>query len=413
MNTSLLWIVPKSPWPATDGAKVASFNLLKGCIDSGAKIHLVIIPTAEEEAQLDVSGLKDALGISEITLVIRRTPQQRLPKMLFMGLSWLTMSHLPLTAAAFATPAICAELDKLVAEFKGDFVVYDGLHCAAHLVDRSRGVFSPPPYIYRAHNREAELWRRKGALGRHGAERKFFANQAKAMATFEGGIVRHARGVATVSAEDRGIFLSEIGGLEENRLEIIPIGYEFGGPLPFPDADPTNLLFIGRLDWPPNREGLAWFLREIWPYVVSEGLPWRLTIAGSGNGEWLRPFGGLSRVEILGFVPDITPLYERSAAAILPLKYGGGTRVKGIEASRFGRVCISTQVGIEGLGLNPGIDLLTAETAEEWRSLLRRVVPEELKTKGLLAWQNMQQRFDRDYTARTFLEFIRKVSPLR
>jgi glycosyltransferase involved in cell wall biosynthesis len=288
--------------------------------------------------------------------------------------------------------------------------VYDGLHVAAHLLDQGGQVPEGTPFLLRAHNREAELWRQKARLARTLPERLFFAAQARAMARFEGSIARRARGVATVSDRDRALLLQDVPQLLPERVVTIPIGYEFGTPPRFPDADPWQLLFVGRLDWPPNREGLRWFLDSVWPAVLKEAPRWRLTVAGSGDGGWLASYRATPRVDIRGFVHDVTELYETSSLAILPLFVGSGTRVKAIEAARFGRPCLSTALGVEGLGLVNDVNYLGAETAREWTRRLVDAQPEDLRMKGQQAWQALQRAFDLTAPAADFLALARRAA---
>src|ERR1035441_2729659 len=115
--------------------------------------------------------------------------------------------------------------------------------------------------------------------------------------------------------------------------------------LPVHGSGTVELLFVGRLDWLPTHAGLTWFLEKVWPAVIEKREDLTLKIAGVGDGRWLDRFRSLSRIEFLGKVADIQPLYEASALAIAPLFQGSGTRVKILEAARYGRAVLTTTLG--------------------------------------------------------------------
>jgi glycosyltransferase involved in cell wall biosynthesis len=410
LTFSFLWIVPKSPVPPIDGARVASYNLLKGILSEGAHVHLVILPPKDEAPLIDVPALKQELHVSNVT--IRPRPQSGRGKLrwVFTAISWARSRHLPFTVSAFNTPAVAHVLDNMTETFRGTLVVYDGLHCAGHLFDRKKGIRRPTPYVLRAHNREAELWRRKALLSANWFERRLLSANAKAVARFEDTVVRSARAVATVSDFDRALFLAQLPDLASGRLATVPIGYEFGLPPPFPETDPWRLLFVGRLDWPPNREGLEWFLNAVWPYIIREAPRWSLTVAGSGDGRWLNRYKHLTGLHVCGLVDDLAALYSRNSLVILPLFFGSGTRVKAIEASRYGRPCMSTHVGVEGLGLSDGADYFCAETAEEWIRGLNRVTTADIRAKGENAWKRLRTTYDLRAAAASFLALASRAA---
>jgi Glycosyl transferases group 1 len=407
---SLLWIVPKSPVPATDGARVATYNLMHGVLAKGARINLVVVPTAQEASCIDLGHLRRELPISEVTVLPRPTSLQGISRYPLMTLWWARRPHFPLTVAPFLARGVAQTLTKLIREFRGDAVVYDGLHVAAHLSSEKPGVEDGVRYVLRAHNKEAELWRRRAAVGKSWLERRLFLAQSKAMMRFEHYVVRHARGVATVSDHDRALFLREMRDLPPDRIATVPIGYDFGSPPPFPHADPWRLLFVGRLDWPPNRAGLKWFLDEVWPRVEQEAPRWSITIGGSGDGGWLRAYRHLSRLDLRGFVDDLAGLYAEASLAVVPLFVGSGIRVKVIEAGRYSRPCLSTGVGVEGLGLSDERDYFRAETAQEWQRCLITVTPNEMRVRGEQARECLRARYEMDAAASAFLTFVSRVA---
>jgi glycosyltransferase involved in cell wall biosynthesis len=143
------------------------------------------------------------------------------------------------------------------------------------------------------------------------------------------------------------------------RVILVPNGVDLPAQ---PRTDPAGsvLLFIGDLTYPPNREGLTWFVREVLPELDAS-----LRIVGGGQV----PPG--PRVEAVGFVSDLAKEWAGATICVVPLRSGGGTRLKVLEAFAHGVPVVSTEVGVEGVGAVPGVHYLRAETAEEFARVTR------------------------------------------
>jgi len=168
-------------------------------------------------------------------------------------------------------------------------------------------------------------------------------------------------------------------------------------------------MFLGRLDWPPNRDGMCWFLERVWPKLHQNRPQLQLSIAGSGDGAWLENFADLPQIEILGRIEDPKELYSRSLLAIVPVFYGSGTRVKAIEASACSCGCISTAFGVEGLGLQAGKSYLRAETEQEWVQQLSSLSAENAAAVGAAAYQHLRESFEVGAAARKFQKLLEEL----
>jgi glycosyltransferase involved in cell wall biosynthesis len=227
------------------------------------------------------------------------------------------------------------------------------------------------------------------------------ARQASQVAKFESSLASAAECVATVSAEDFALFKGVAPAVKGG---VVPIGYEFTEPTAIKPGPGAQIMFLGRMDWPPNREGLQWFLKEVWPAVTERRTDLTLAVAGSGDSAWLDEFRGLPRTKFLGRVASVEELYRESCLALVPVFYGSGTRVKAIEACRFGRPCLSTAVGVEGVGLDSTSSYFRGETAAEWISLLANLSTEKCEAFGRAAWASARAGFDVQSAARALLD---------
>lgn len=369
MKKKVLWLVPKLPYPPSDGARYATFALLKGLVGQ-KKLDLAVDLMAVVDGYVgnDVEFVKGALGLDSVTCVSKsRLTSLFLAKCLRYVISSIGGgSALPATVSSYSSEQFARAVQQAITESPGDTVlVYDGLHVAAH--STKGGVYLRPPkvarIIYRAHNCESQIWQRLADRCSNFLARSLIEKQAEAVRRFESSVLRSVDGVAAVSSVDLGS-LREL--VPELIGTVVPIGFEFSKPLSWRHNQSCNLLFAGRLDWPPNREGLRWFLSDVWPKAIAHRKSLQLVIAGSGDGRWLTSFRKLPGITVLGYCHDLKSLYQDAHLCIVPVFFGSGTRVKVLEAAMWGRPCLSSAVGVEGTGLVNGRSYLQAETATEW-----------------------------------------------
>ena len=345
---------------------MATTALVKNLADRGVKIHLVSIvpenefpcdsPATEEERTRAMS----TLGVSEVTLVTR--PSSSLLRLVS---SAILRPWTPVTLAAYATRSVRSEISKITRQGHPDLVVYDGLHAAAGTISslpRSNDSVPLCAQAYRAHNVESSLWFRAAGHSKNPAKKLLLSWQGILVRAAEKRLSRRSSYLFPVSSVDELHFKTY---LPSGVVRTLPIGVRVDSPGSEAPRG-RNVLFIGKLDWSPNREGLEWILKNVWPHAYARAPDLTLKIVGSGKSTWLEAYRRLPGVEILGHVESVAPHYRDSLVSIVPIFYGSGTRVKAIESSLHGRACISTAIGVEGTGLVRDETYIHAETSEEW-----------------------------------------------
>jgi len=185
---------------------------------------------------------------------------------------------------------------------------------------------------------------------------------------FERTLAQRASAVVAVSPDEAAV-LRAIA--PTTRVVVAPNGVDAGAVTPSPPGDAA--LFVGLLSYAPNRDAMAWFAREVLPRLASGGP--EILVAGRDPGPELE---GLARVapqlRLLGFVPDLAPLYARAGVFVNPMRGGGGTRLKMLEAMAAGKAVVSTTIGAEGLALTPGRDVVIADSAVEFAAAVRALL---------------------------------------
>jgi polysaccharide biosynthesis protein PslH len=132
-------------------------------------------------------------------------------------------------------------------------------------------------------------------------------------------------------------------------------------------------VFVGLMRYHANVDGAVWFAHEIWPAIRNRFPGKILTIVGANPAPEVLALSTQPQIEVTGTVPDVKPYYADAFAAIVPLRVGGGTRLKILEAMAAGVPVVSTAIGAEGLDVQPGENILFADTVEEWGTCLTTV----------------------------------------
>lgn len=389
----LVWITPKWPFPIEDGARQATTQLLKNLALLGADIHLCsIIPQTESP---DFAQAIQELGVRSVQSVYRKQSSkwQHLK-------NFIRHPNIPVTIAPYASATVSRGVQAFVETHPDAIVVYDGLHSAGWTVNAG---ISGLKSVYRAHNVERDIWVRAAKEAKNPAMRAFLFYQSVLMAAFEKNVCESCRIVFPVSSVDEVVFKKMVDGPEIVSLPIGIAPQSGAQPIEFIQENPRQVLFVGRLDWPPNRDGLRWLLEKVWPKAMQKAPDLELTIIGSGDGEWLKPYLQLPGLRFLGRVESVTTYYAQSLASLVPIFFGSGTRVKVIESSLNYRPCISTAIGVEGIGVEPGVHYFRAGTEDEWTDTLVNLCPTQAREFGQHAFELVRENFDPCGIAEKFL----------
>lgn len=214
------------------------------------------------------------------------------------------------------------------------------------------------------HNVEAMIWRRRAAMARGPVRRAYLHEQWRRMQCLEREECCRFDGVIAVSETDASVIRTQYGA---QAVTSVPTGVDldyFTPRIPAARATP-ELLFVGSMDWQPNEDGIRWFVESVFHLVRARIPDVSLSIVGRSPSKALLALAERSSgVSVTGAVPDVRPYLHRAAVSIVPLRIGGGTRIKIYEAMAAGVPVVSTSIGAEGLPLLPGQHLLIADDPE-------------------------------------------------
>jgi glycosyltransferase involved in cell wall biosynthesis len=210
------------------------------------------------------------------------------------------------------------------------------------------------PVCVAAHNVEADLWERTVAAQRTAARRAYARVQAGKVARFERAALAAADAVLAVSEGDAARIRSFAPG---PRVTVVRNGVDARAFAPDPAAArrPDEVLFVGSLDWRPNQDAVLWFLETAWPRVRAARPSAVLRVVGRAPPpSFVAAVAAAPGASVEASVPDVRPFVSRAAVAVVPLRVGGGSRLKICEALAMGTPVVSTTVGAEGLEIGDG-----------------------------------------------------------
>ncbi len=349
--------MPDVPCPLDAGAKIRNHGLLK-------------LLAAEHE--VDAIAFGEPASGADLARLVRRwavvpAPGRRSPARRAIDLA---RKRLPDMALRRFSTGFLETVRGFVADRAYDAVQADGIEMAGYL-----GGVPPAQRVYDAHNAEFLLQRRSAMVALSPAARLYSRVQWRRLERFERATVRGSRLTLAVSRHDANQLLALAG--PPARISVVRNGIDTARfPFLAPHAEqPPNLLFLGKLDFRPNAEALEWFVRSVLrPLLVN--LPQvRMFAVGASPPPWLVAAGQYdARIAVTGYVADERPYLSRCAGLILPVRAGGGSRLKALIAMASGLPIISTRVGVEGLEVEPDVHYLAAESPAEWVTGAQRLI---------------------------------------
>lgn len=225
--------------------------------------------------------------------------------------------------------------------------------------------------------------------------------ESRALRRLEARSMGLADAVIVVSERDR----QRLPGVPR-RVLLCPNGCETVEVPPPPAAHPVAV-FVALMNWAPNVDGAVWLAREVWPMVVEQEPSARLLLVGRDPAPAVKALAG-SHVEVTGSVPDVVPYLARSRVALAPLRAGGGTRLKILEALAAARPVVATTVGAEGLDDLVGEGLVIADEPHEMAGAIIELLadPRKCAKAGLRGRQKVLERYRWDRTLEPMLDWL-------
>jgi glycosyltransferase involved in cell wall biosynthesis len=385
----ILWVSPFFLHPTERGAQIRTIGILKQ-LHKRHEIHFAALQDPAHPEAVALSAEYCAQAYPALHRPPDRGSLQFLPE-----LAASLFSDIPLAIRRYASPDLSRIVAGLMSKGAIDCVVCDFLTSAQYIPDLGRAVLFQ-------HNVETTIWERH-AEHAGAAKRAFFRAQARRMFAYERDACRKADHVIAVSPLDadrmRAMF-------DVRDVSTVDTGVDVEYFTPREEAAPVaNMVFTGSMDWLPNVDGMLWFHSEILPLIRRTLPECTVTIAGRRPVEELEKLAAADpRIRVTGTVPDIRPYLWGSDISIVPLRIGGGTRLKVYESMAARTPVVSTTVGAEGLVYNDGENIRIADSPQAFAdACVELLTQRELRRRIVgAAWSLVAERLSWDRVSRDF-----------
>jgi polysaccharide biosynthesis protein PslH len=365
MSMRILWLNAGLLLPLDKGGKLRTWHLMRHL----ARRHeITYLSFADPHTTPD-----DREGMREVCAHLQLVPRQDVQKGTFAfyaDAASRIFDRLPYAIAKYRSAQFAAQLDELLRRQPFDLIVCDFLVPAVNMPDTL-----PCPAVLFTHNVESEIWRRHVEQQSNPVMRLLLRQQWQRMLRFEGDTLTRFNLVLAVSDNDAATLQRLYGATLQAPVFTVPTGVDTSYFIPRSvDTSPHRLVFTGSMDWLPNEDAMTYFCRDVLPLIRAQAPDVTLSIVGRAPTPSVARLAEIAGVEVTGRVDDVRGYIERAAAYIVPIRIGGGTRLKIFEAMAMGKAVVSTTVGAEGLPVTDGVHLRVADAPDSFAAAVLEVL---------------------------------------
>lgn len=395
----ILWVKAGKLLPVDAGGKIRSYNILRQL----QKRHDVTFlshyggkrdPWYEAEVRKHVPGA--------IPLWTAAPDSSTLARLLHY--LYCLPSHAPFAVRKFTDRSARRKIEQLFREHHFDAAVCDFLSASLTFPARRW-----PQTVLFQHNVETILWERMLENETRWAQRLVYRIEAAKMRSYERSSIGKFQHVIAVSEQDRS-YMAQF--MPATNISVVPTGVDLAQYQPNPAAQSAQplVVFTGTMDFEPNVDGVQYFCREIWPQVLERVPNARFRVVGKKPLPAVQQLSS-ETVEVTGTVPSVLEHLQQAWALVVPLRMGGGTRLKIYEGMAAGRAIVSTSIGAEGLEVRNGKDILLADRPESFAEALVTLLREpEIRARYERAALELVARFDWSSVADRFVEVLSRTA---
>ena len=348
----ILWLNSGLLLPLDKGGKLRTWHLMRHL---ALKHDITYLSFAERgQSHGDRVGMREVCNALE---TVPRTDPAKGTLAFYADAAKHVVAPLPYAVGKYRSAEYAALVRKCLASGGFDVVVADFLPPVANL-PRTLAI----PSVLFTHNVEAEIWRRHAENATNPFSRALMTQQWNRMLRFERDALSRFDLVLAVSDADSQTFERLYPGALRRPVHVVQTGVDTSYFTPMAGKDRrAHLVFTGSMDWLPNEDGMLYFVRDILPRIRQAEPEVTLSIIGRAPTPAVKRLGEEHGIEVTGRVDDVRPHVAQGDVYIVPLRIGGGTRLKIFEAMSMAKAVVSTTVGAEGLPVTSGQDLVIAD----------------------------------------------------
>ncbi len=394
----ILVLSNKNPFPPRDGGELAIRNMIQEMVEYGHEVSFLMMTTSKHHKKN--SPDIDNINAHNVFVNTDIRPVKLLWNYFF--------GSMPYIAQRFVDTDFAERLIDLLYSKRFDIVQLEGLYLAPY-IDTIRQV-SQAKIVLRGHNVEHEIWQRNGELEKNFLRRLYLKSMAKRLKKFELNTLLKIDGLLPITERDEEKF-KDIG---YGKLSLtIPFGIKAKNyHIKHLETDKISVGYIGALDWFPNREGLMWFLENVWKKSDEIFPDIEFHIAGrNADMDLKRKIHFTHRVQFHGEVDSAQDFIQSHPIMVVPLFSGSGMRVKIIEGMLLKRAMIVTPIAAEGISVSDGKNILIAESPEDFINAISQLIkmPEKIKQIGETAHHFVMSHYDNHHLMENLTAFYKSL----
>ncbi len=402
----ILWLKTELLHPVDKGGKIRTYQMLR---QLRRDHHITYLTLDDGSADPDARERALEEYCHELVCVPHRT-NRKFSAAFYVELARNVFSSQPYFMAKYRSSEMRRKIEEFTARGKFDVVVCDFLVPGINMPEQV-GCAT----VLFQHNVEAMIWRRHYEVQPAPLKKLYLREQWRKARAIEAAACRRFDSVIAVSSEDAAMMRREYG---VKNVGDVPTGVdtEFFRPQRTGEAKGNKLVFTGSMDWLPNEDAIEYFVTRILPRVKERVPGVTLTVVGRNPYPKLIE---LSRrdasIEVTGRVPDVRPYMDDAAVYIVPIRIGGGTRLKIYEAMAMELPVVSTTIGAEGLPVQTGSDLLLADAPEAFADRVVELLADRAFAArlGAQAAETVRTKFGWETVARRFAELCEEARGAR
>jgi glycosyltransferase involved in cell wall biosynthesis len=365
---NVLFVAQLLPWPLDNGAAHRVYHLLQWLSDRH-RVTLVVL--AEEGKTVDESfplwpRLERVLSASRATCVFTRTPRFDHHPPPLDRLKALVSSPLPNFVRRWESPELLAILRDLAATTRFDLVWAE----RSYIAEMVRAAGFRHIVVDVDDLESVVLFRVLARSPGYPSKPLQYVEGVKSWLYERFLLPLRFHRLLVCKREDRRLFVPGA----RHKVFVVPNGVSPTPPCDSADEAPGEMLFVGSLEYWPNQDAVTYFVQEVLPSIRARHPGARFTMVGARPGEALRRLHNGDDVVVAGSVPDLEPYYRRAALVVVPMRLGGGTRIKVLEALAHEKALVTTSIGVEGLELRSGDTLEIADGADAFAGACVRLL---------------------------------------
>ena len=394
----VLQLCHKPPYPVKDGGCLAINQISESLLAQGADLHILSLVTPKHPFQNNEFP-NGYIEKTKFTPIFVDTTVNAVDA--FINLVTQDSYHV----SRFFSTDVDRHIQQVLDKYEFDIVICESIFTAPY-IDTIRRL-SSARILLRSHNLEFSIWHRIARSKKTGLRKTYLKILTKQLKDYEVGLLKEIDGLIAINPDELKHYKRL--GLKKKSITI-PFAVDLEKYRPDSEMEARSVFHLGSMDWQPNLEGVEWLIKKVWPLVIKDAPDLKLYLAGRRMPEWLLQIQQ-EGVEVIGEVEDAQSFIKSKNIMVIPLKSGGGMRVKLIEALALGKPVVSTPLGANGVSIKDGKNILIARHPKEFAKAILKLANGNGKAKemGMSGRELVEEQYETELLSKKLIDFLKSL----